>query len=260
MHKAIISVMMVAALAAVTGCFTAASAHTKKTTKDGSVIESYVSVVGTGDKVSQIAAEGMFADGTEEDLGSGFKKANASQQSTGIAETLGGVGTLLGNVAKVVAASQGVPTATAVAPQAVEAETSVAQPTASSEPAVVTAPVAAAAPAPPKTVTGAATAPKIVIFGNRATCSFCKGLWNAIDPAVLSVDLCGATVVDADKTDNPAVYAASRPGTAFQYPLVIVYDETGKAVGQFTARNFTQSAFEAKVRELVPSCAAPAAK
>jgi len=114
--------MMFAALAALTGmtagCFTSATAYTKKTAPDGTVTESKVSVVGTGDKVSSVAAEGLFADGTDADLGAGVKKANASQQSTGIDGTLNGLGALMTGMAKFMAAAQGVSISTSTAADA----------------------------------------------------------------------------------------------------------------------------------------------
>ena len=110
--------MMFAALAAVVGmtagCFTSAVAFTKKTAPDGTVTESRVKIVGTGDKASQIAAEGLFADGNAEDLGAGVKSASASQQSTGIKETLEGMGVLLTGIGQLVAKTQGVPVPSAV--------------------------------------------------------------------------------------------------------------------------------------------------
>ena len=111
--------MMFAALAAVTGmvagCFTSATAFTKKTAPDGTVTESKVKIIGTGDKASQIAAEGLFADGAAEDLGAGVKTASASQQSTGIKETLEGMGVLLTGIGSLVAKTQGIPVG-AIAP------------------------------------------------------------------------------------------------------------------------------------------------
>ncbi len=109
--------MMFAALAAVVGmtagCFTKAVAYTK-TNPDGSK-ESRVTIVGTGDKASQIAAEGLFADGASEDLGAGVRTASASQQSIGIKETLEGMGVLLTGIGSLVAKTQGLPVA-AIAP------------------------------------------------------------------------------------------------------------------------------------------------
>jgi len=111
--------MMFAALAAVAGmtagCFTSAVAFTKKTAPDGTVTESKVKIVGTGDKASQIAAEGLFADGAAEDLGAGVKNASATQQSTGIKETLEGMGVLLTGIGQLVAKTQGIPIASSAA-------------------------------------------------------------------------------------------------------------------------------------------------
>lgn len=80
------------------GCFTRATAYTKRT-PDGTTL-SRVSVVGTGDKASQIAAEGLFADGADEDLGAGVHAAQASQESSGIQGTLAGLGALLQGLAQ----------------------------------------------------------------------------------------------------------------------------------------------------------------
>ncbi len=113
MKRALFSIMILAAVSVITGCFTSATAYTKKTSADGVVTESKCSIIGTGDKVSQIAADGLFADGTTEDLGAGVKKASASQQSTGIGETLTGMGNLMASMAKVMAASQGGPVVSA---------------------------------------------------------------------------------------------------------------------------------------------------
>ena len=113
--------MMLASVAAVAGmvagCFTSATAYTETKHTDGSVTVSKVKIIGTGDKVSQVATEGLFADGTQEDLGAGVKTASASQKSTGIDGTLQGVGDLLGGIAAVMQAYPAVPTAAAGAAQ-----------------------------------------------------------------------------------------------------------------------------------------------
>ena len=101
--------MMLASVAAVAGmvagCFTSATAYTETKHADGSVTVSKVKVLGTGDKASQIASEGLFADGTASDLGAGVKTASASQTSTGIDGTLAGLGTVLQGMAQFMAAS-----------------------------------------------------------------------------------------------------------------------------------------------------------
>lgn len=77
--RILVSVLLVSLLA---GCL-AKSTSTYVRSADGA-IKSVVTVMGTGDKVSEVAAEGLFAD---ED-GAGVAKSNASQQSSGVAESL----------------------------------------------------------------------------------------------------------------------------------------------------------------------------
>jgi hypothetical protein len=111
MKKLIMFAAMLAAVGMTAGCFTSATAYTKKTAPDGTVTESKVKIVGTGDKASQVAAEGLFADGVTDDLGAGVKTASANQQSTGIKETLEGMGVLLTGIGSLVAKTQGIPVA-----------------------------------------------------------------------------------------------------------------------------------------------------
>jgi len=70
-----------------------------------------VKIIGTGDKVSQVAAEGLFADGTQDDLGAGVRTASATQQSTGVKETLEGMGVLLTGIGNLVNRAQDIPIA-----------------------------------------------------------------------------------------------------------------------------------------------------
>ena len=238
--------MMFAAMAAVAGmtagCFTKAVAYTK-TNPDGSK-ESRVSIVGTGDKASQIAAEGLFADGAAEDLGAGVKTASASQESTGIQGTLAGMGTLLNGMAQFMAASQRLSVAQAAAA------------TASAPPETVVAITDADSAAPEqkeaKTVPGTGTV-TVAILGDRAACSLCRSLWSYLDASALSAALCGASVVDADRTDAPTAFGKYRPSSGFSYPLVRVYDG-GTLKGEFVARGLDQASFTAKAKALAPSC------
>lgn len=112
MKKLIMFAAMLAAVGMVAGCFTSATAYTEKTNPDGTKTVSRVNVIGTGDKASEIAAEGLFADGAADDLGAGVKTASANQTSTGIDGTLKGVGDLLGGIAAVMRAYPAVPTVT----------------------------------------------------------------------------------------------------------------------------------------------------
>ena len=74
-----------------TGCQTSAKAYTETLNLDGTKTISYVIVKGSGDKTSEVIAEGMFADGTTDDLGAGVKKAEATQQSTGTDQILANI-------------------------------------------------------------------------------------------------------------------------------------------------------------------------
>lgn len=87
MKKVLIMAMAIMAIAFLSGCVSA-KAFTKVKSPDGVQTESSAAVWGWGDKASQLAAEGLFADGTVEDLGAGFKTTSASQESTGIAQTI----------------------------------------------------------------------------------------------------------------------------------------------------------------------------
>jgi hypothetical protein len=91
-----------------TGCLTSATATSEKTSPDGTITKSSVRILGTGDKASQVAAEGMFADSANGDEGAGVRNAKASQQSTGIKEAFEGFGTVIGPIADAIARSQGV--------------------------------------------------------------------------------------------------------------------------------------------------------
>lgn len=106
MKKLIMFAAMLTAVGMVAGCFTSATAYTETKHADGSVTVSRVNVIGTGDKASQVAAEGLFADGAADDLGAGVKTASANQQSSGVKETLEGMGVLLGGLGSLMARPQ----------------------------------------------------------------------------------------------------------------------------------------------------------
>ena len=108
MKKLISVAAVLAAVGMLAGCFTSATAYTETTHADGSVTVSKVKVIGTGDKASQIASEGLFADGTAEDLGAGVRTASASQQSTGIAESFRAFGDMTGVIAQAIGVGIGI--------------------------------------------------------------------------------------------------------------------------------------------------------
>jgi hypothetical protein len=234
--------MVTAALAAcmmVAGCFTSATAYTQKNNPDGTVTVSKVKIIGTGDKASQVAAEGLFADGTEGDLGAGVANANASQQSTGIDGTFKGMGDMFQGMAALLAVMQ---TPAVAAPAAVSP--------AAVSPARLLDSAGAVSATVPATISGDGIS--VVVLGNRSTCGYCQALWGGLDVAALSAALCGANVIDADAQAAPDTYAKLRPQGAFSYPLVLVY-EAGQLKGQFSGRGLTQAALAGQVKALT-SC------
>ena len=112
-------------------------------------------------------------------------------------------------------------------------------------------------PQPPKSITSADGSPLIAVIGNRSSgtvknCGLCDKFWSWFNPAELSSNLCGVTVIDADMTDNPEAYKKYLPTGRIQFPYVTVYDGTGKLVGQFVGRGYNQETFEAKIAGFVP--------
>ena len=239
MKKLISVAAVLAAVGMLAGCFTSATAYTETKHADGSVTVSKVKIIGTGDKASQVAAEGLFADGAADDLGAGVRTASASQQSSGIKETLEGMGALLGGIGNLMARSQGVPVAAApVAPDA---------PVAAS---AASAPVKGEYDTPVPTGTVSAlpgTGIGVVVLGDRATCGYCEAFWARMDAKDLADSVCGAVIIDADKTDAPNLYRAFAPADGFEYPLVRVY-EGGQLKGEFVSRSDLPPAVFAKIK------------
>ena len=169
--------MMLASVAAVAGmvagCFTSATAYTETKHTDGSVTVSKVKIIGTGDKASQVAAEGLFADGTADDLGAGVKTASASQTSTGIDGTLNGVANILLGVERLVAVKQGTQTGQVVTrpPLGVSVSSSTSVATG----AILSGKVAEAK---------AAGKPLVVVAGSP-DCSYCTSLDAALNGSAL---------------------------------------------------------------------------
>jgi hypothetical protein len=237
--------MMVAAVSAcgmLAGCFTSATAYTETTHADGSVTVSKVKVIGTGDKASQIASEGLFADGTAEDLGAGVKTASASQTSTGIDGTLAGLGTVLQGMAQFMAATYAAGIAgNGTQSASVASEAGRAQ----SISEIVRGPSVDRS-----SVSGVGGA-TVAIIGNRKTCAYCRTLWAGLDAAALSDAVCGAAVIDADATANAAEYAKYKPDGPFAYPLIRVYGADGKLAGELSGRGLSQATIVAKVKTLI---------
>lgn len=84
------------------GCNSVSEARYSKTT-DGAVLHT-VRISGRGDKASEVTAQGMFAD----DDGAGVAKAGASQQSTGIADSMRAFGEMSGVIAQAIGMGIGI--------------------------------------------------------------------------------------------------------------------------------------------------------
>jgi len=173
MKKLISVAAMLAAVGMLAGCFTSATAYTETKHADGSVTVSKVKVIGTGDKASQIASEGLFADGTAEDLGAGVKTASASQTSTGIDGTLNGVANILLGVERLVAVKQGTQTEQAVTrpPSGVGVSSSVS--------------VATGAILSGKVAEAKAAGKTLVVIAGNPDCPYCASLDAALNGSAL---------------------------------------------------------------------------
>ena len=173
--------MMAAAMCAamvgmVAGCFTSAKAYTR-VHPDGTR-ESFVRIVGTGDKASEIAAEGLFADGSESDLGAGVENAKAKQQSTGVDGTINALGSIMGIMAQFMANGQqyrvgvGTPAASAMTDSSTDGVSAPAQRTTSG----VLSGKVAEAKSNKKTL--------VVVAGNPQ-CGYCTRFEDAVNASTL---------------------------------------------------------------------------
>lgn len=201
MKTLICCVAAFAACACLVGCFTSAVALTERTHPDGTVTVSRISVIGTGDRASQVAAEGMFADGTLEDLGAGVKHAAAAQESTGIQGAFAGMGSLLQGMSQFVATTQGFPVAGRGAPTQAES-----------------APTLDVDPAGPA-MFGATPGPQGEGVYGRPSCSLCVAYSTRTGVALVNLD-----VGDHRATMWNALRRLGHAGGAVQLPVRIAAD------------------------------------
>ena len=237
-----------------TGCGTVgARGYAERTGPDGVVTRAAYTAIGFGEK-SVMALEGLGVDGDAEAPGVFLQKGD-TEQDTKLMQSLIQLGAILGPIVQqryAIAGQQ----QTGVSTDSTSSEYQSFTQASTGNPLKATAQNIVAAQSADGSIDGGEGSPTIVVLGNRAACSYCKTLWGTVDFGVVSSDLCGASVVDADLTANPEVYKASRPkDTAFSYPLIMVYNEKKEFAGKFVARNMSQAAIIAKVKELVPSCA-----
>lgn len=251
---AIMVLILVACLMS-TGCGTVgARGYAERTGPDGVVTRAAYTAIGFGEK-SVMALEGLGVDGDAEAPGVFLQKGDTEQDTTKLMQSLIQLGAILGPIVqqRFATASQ---QQTGVSTDSTSSEYQSFTQASTGNPLKATAQNIVAAKSADGSIDGGEGSPTIVVLGNRAACSYCKTLWGTVDFGAVSSDLCGASVVDADLTANPEAYKASRPkDTAFSYPLIMVYNEKKEFAGKFVARNMSQAAIIAKVKELVPSCA-----
>lgn len=238
-----------------TGCGTVcARGYAERTGPDGVVTRAAYTAIGFGEK-SAMALEGLGIDSDAEAPGVFLQKGDTEQDTTKLMQSLIQLGAILGPIVqqRFATASQ---QQTGVSTDSTSSEYQSFTQASTGNPLKATAQNIVAVKSADGSIDGGEGSPTIVVLGNRAACSYCKTLWDTVDFGAVSSDLCGASVVDADLTANPEVYKTSRPkDTAFSYPLIMVYNEKKEFAGKFVARNMSQAAIIAKVKELVPSCA-----
>jgi hypothetical protein len=251
---AIMVLILVACLMS-TGCGTVcARGYAERTGPDGVVTRAAYTAIGFGEK-SAMALEGLGIDSDAEAPGVFLQKGDTEQDTTKLMQSLIQLGAILGPIVqqRFATASQ---QQTGVSTDSTSSEYQSFTQASTGNPLKATAQNIVAVKSADGSIDGGEGSLTIVVLGNRAACSYCKTLWGTVDFGAVSSDLCGASVVDADLTANPEVYKTSRPkDTAFSYPLIMVYNEKKEFAGKFVARNMSQAAIIAKVKELVPSCA-----
>jgi len=94
----------------------------------------------------------------------------------------------------------------------------------------------------------------VAVIGNRKGCPLCRALWAPGFEADVENALPEADVVDADLTDNPALYKKYSSAEVSVYPYAIVFGKDGKRIGAFIARGVDAAGFAAKVAEICPEC------
>ena len=101
----------------------------------------------------------------------------------------------------------------------------------------------------------------LYVFGNRATCSYCRALAVQLKAAAFTkyVKENGIAVIDCDKTDKAVAGNYAKYGKAVGYkggkwPQIFVTSDTGKVLGSFVARGMTAAKVVAEIKALCAEC------
>lgn len=95
--KQIIVITMLTLAIMLTGCQSVLKATAEKTSPDGTVVKTALTLRSSGDKMSELAAEGAFAEALTDHPAAGVNKAGTKQESSGTDAILAGVLTPLVN-------------------------------------------------------------------------------------------------------------------------------------------------------------------
>lgn len=101
--------------------------------------------------------------------------------------------------------------------------------------------------------------PLVVVRGSFTKCTYCKAFADAVSEAELRAALPGADVVYADEVLSPALFKKYAGKVSGNWPVVGVYDASGKFVAKTTIRKtaaapLTPTLIVSKIQALCPDC------
>lgn len=101
--------------------------------------------------------------------------------------------------------------------------------------------------------------PSVVVRGSFTKCTYCKAFAAVISEDALRAALPGADVVYADEVLSPALFKKYAGKVSGNWPVVAVYDASGKFVAKTTIRKtasapLTQELIVAKIQALCTGC------
>lgn len=101
--------------------------------------------------------------------------------------------------------------------------------------------------------------PTVVVRGSFTKCTYCKAFATAMPESALRAALPGADVVYADEVLSPALFKKYAGKVSGNWPVVGVYDASGKFVAKTTIRKtasapLTQELIVSKIQALCPDC------
>lgn len=101
--------------------------------------------------------------------------------------------------------------------------------------------------------------PLVVVRGSFTKCTYCKAFAAVMSEDALRAALPGAEVVYADEVLSPALFKKYAGKVSGNWPVVGVYDASGKFVAKTTVRKtaaapLTPALIVSKIQALCPDC------